>query len=56
LVTLLPSLIVDQGDRYVEMAVPLLAAAYGLAVADLLPDVSRALERLQITRARDLTA
>jgi hypothetical protein len=47
LVTLLPSLIVDQGDRYVEMAVPLWAAAYGLAVADLLPDVSHALERFQ---------
>ena len=49
-VTLLPSLIVDQGDRYVEMAVPLWAAAYGLAVAGLLPDVSHALARFQ-TRA-----
>jgi hypothetical protein len=47
LVTLLPSLIVDQGDRYIELALPLWAAAYGLAVADLLPDVSHALQRLQ---------
>jgi hypothetical protein len=47
LVTLLPSLIVDQGDRYIELALPLGAAAYGLAVADLLPDVSHALQRWQ---------
>jgi hypothetical protein len=47
LVTLLPSLIVDQGDRYVELALPVWAAAYGLAVADLLPDVSHALQRWQ---------
>jgi hypothetical protein len=41
LVTLLPSLIVDQGDRYVAVALPLWAVAYGLAVADLLPEVLR---------------
>ncbi len=51
LVTLLPSLIVDQGDRYVEVALPLWIAAYGLAVADLLPDVSRAVGRLRGARA-----
>ena len=45
IVTLIPSLIVDQGDRYIELALPLWAAAYGLAVADLLPDVSRAFAR-----------
>jgi hypothetical protein len=47
IVTLVPTLIVDQGDRYVEVALPLWAAAYGLAVADLLPDVSQALRALQ---------
>jgi hypothetical protein len=40
-VILVPSLIVDQGDRYIEMALPLWAAAYALAVSDLLPDVFR---------------
>jgi hypothetical protein len=38
---LVPSLIVDQGDRYIEMALPLWAAAYALAVSDLLPDMFR---------------
>lgn len=47
LVTVIPSLIVNQGDRYIELALPLWAAAYGLAVADLLPDVSHALQRWQ---------
>jgi hypothetical protein len=37
---LVPSLIVDQGDRYIEMALPLWAAAYALAVSDLLPVIS----------------
>jgi hypothetical protein len=41
LVTVLPSLIADQGDRYVEVALPLWAAAYGLAVSDLIPEVAR---------------
>jgi hypothetical protein len=50
-VTLLPSLIVDQGDRYVEVALPLWTVAYGLAVADLLPDMSRAVGRLRGARA-----
>ena len=36
---LVPSLIVDQGDRCIEMALPRWAAAYALAVSDLLPDV-----------------
>ncbi|HEX9098375.1 MAG TPA: hypothetical protein VF956_02680 [Candidatus Dormibacteraeota bacterium] len=35
-VILVPSLIFDQGDRYIEMALPLWAAAYALAVSDLL--------------------
>jgi hypothetical protein len=47
LVILLSSLIVDQGDRYITAALPLWAAAYGLAVADLLPDVSHVLELWQ---------
>jgi len=42
---LVPSLIVDQGDRYIEMALPLWAAAYALAVSDLLPDVLRIVRR-----------
>jgi hypothetical protein len=42
---LVPSLIVDQGDRYIEMALPLWAAAYALAVSDLLPDISRSVSR-----------
>jgi hypothetical protein len=37
---LVPSLIFDQGDRYIQMAVPLWAAAYALAVSDLLPVIS----------------
>jgi hypothetical protein len=40
-VILVPSLIVDQGDRYIEMALPLWAVAYALAVSDLLPLISR---------------
>jgi hypothetical protein len=44
-VILVPSLIVDQGDRYIEMALPLWAAAYALAVSDLLPDISRSIAR-----------
>ena len=51
LATVLPSLIVDQGDRYIQVALPLWACAYGLAVADLLPDVSRAFVRLREARA-----
>lgn len=47
LVTLIPTLIVDQGDRYIEVALPLWVAAYGLAVAELLPDASHALRLLQ---------
>ena len=46
-VILLSSLIVDQGDRYVAVALPVWATAYGLAIADLLPDLSHALVRLQ---------
>jgi hypothetical protein len=38
---LVPSLIFDQGDRYIEMALPLWAAAYALAVSDLLPVIFR---------------
>ena len=49
LLTLTPSLIVDQGDRYIEVVLPLWVAAYALAVADLLPDVSRILQRRQGT-------
>jgi len=49
LLTLAPSLIVDQGDRYIEVVLPLWAAAYGLAVADLLPDVSRIFQRWRRT-------
>jgi hypothetical protein len=44
-VILVPSLIVDQGDRYIEVALPLWAAAYALAVSDLLPDISRSIAR-----------
>lgn len=47
LVTLVPTLIVDQGDRYIEVALPLWVTAYGLAVADLLPDVSHAVRLVQ---------
>jgi hypothetical protein len=42
---LVPSLIFDQGDRYIEMALPLWAAAYALAVSDLLPVISQSLTR-----------
>jgi hypothetical protein len=42
---LVPSLIFDQGDRYIEMALPLWAAAYTLAVSDLLPVISQSLTR-----------
>ncbi len=45
IVILLSGLIVDQGDRYVQVALPVWAAAYALAIADLLPDVSHALAR-----------
>lgn len=45
LVILLSGLIVDQGDRYVQVALPVWAAAYGLAIADLLPDVAHAFAR-----------
>jgi len=44
---LVPSLIVDQGDRYIEMALPLWAAAYALAVSDLAPDIFRLIGRLR---------
>jgi hypothetical protein len=44
-VILVPSLIVDQGDRYIEMALPIWAAAYALAVSELLPLISRAVAR-----------
>ena len=36
---LLQSLIYDQGDRYIQMAVPLWAVAYALAATYLLPDI-----------------
>ncbi|HET7466507.1 MAG TPA: hypothetical protein VFL29_07555 [Candidatus Dormibacteraeota bacterium] len=45
--TALAALIVDQGDRYIAVILPLLAVSYGLAVSDLLPDVSRLLLRLR---------
>jgi hypothetical protein len=38
---LVPSLIYDQGDRYVNMALPLWAVAYALAVSDLIPELRR---------------
>ena len=38
-VVLVPSLIYDQGDRYVNMAVPFWAVAYALAVSDLIPEI-----------------
>jgi hypothetical protein len=44
---LVPSLIVDQGDRYIEMALPLWAAAYALAVSDLLPDLFRVVAQVR---------
>jgi hypothetical protein len=44
---LLPSLIYDQGDRYIDMALPLWASAYALAVVELLPDVSNVVQRLR---------
>ena len=44
-VILLSGLIVDQGDRYIQVALPLWAAAYGLAIADLLPDVAHGFAR-----------
>jgi len=44
LVAAIPTLIVDQGDRYIVVALPLWVAAYGLAVADLLPDVSHVVQ------------
>ncbi|HEX2681107.1 MAG TPA: hypothetical protein VHQ03_07425 [Candidatus Dormibacteraeota bacterium] len=47
LVTTIPTLIVDQGDRYIVVALPLWVAAYGLAVADLLPDVSHVVQLWQ---------
>jgi hypothetical protein len=42
---LVPSLIFDQGDRYIEMALPLWAAAYALAVSELLPVIFRSVAR-----------
>ncbi len=36
---LVPSLIYDQGDRYVDMAVPFWAVAYALAISDLIPEI-----------------
>jgi hypothetical protein len=44
-VILVPSLIVDQGDRYIEMGLPLWATTYALAVADLLALISRNVAR-----------
>ena len=46
------SLIYDQGDRYVEMAIPFWAAAYALAVSDLWPDLARSLTRLRLNPAQ----
>lgn len=45
MVTLVPSLIVDQGDRYILMALPLWAAAYALTISDLLAAISETLAR-----------
>jgi hypothetical protein len=36
---LVPSLIYDQGDRYVSMAVPFWAVAYALAVSNVIPEI-----------------
>jgi hypothetical protein len=41
---LVPSLIYDQGDRYVNMAVPFWAVAYALAVSDVIPEIRRLLQ------------
>ena len=38
---LMPSLIYDQGDRYVNMAVPFLAVAYTVAISNLAPEIRR---------------
>jgi hypothetical protein len=42
---LVPSLIFDQGDRYIEMALPLWTAAYALAISNLIPEISRFVAR-----------
>jgi hypothetical protein len=42
---LVPSLIYDQGDRYIEMALPLWTAAYALAISNLIPEISRFVAR-----------
>ena len=42
---LVPSLIYDQGDRYVNMAVPFWTVAYALAVSDLIPEIRRLVQR-----------
>lgn len=49
--TAIAALIVDQGDRYIAVVLPLWAAAYGLAVADLVPDVSAVFVRLRARAA-----
>lgn len=46
---LMPSLIYDQGDRYIQMAAPLWSAAYALAVFALLPDIHKARSALHRT-------
>lgn len=47
---LYPSLIYDQGDRYIDMAMPFWTVAYAMAIAELAPDVLRFVARL---RGRD---
>jgi hypothetical protein len=42
---LYPSLIYDQGDRYINMAMPFWSVAYVVAVVQLLPDVAMLLNR-----------
>jgi len=44
---LLPSLIYDQGDRYIDMAMPFWVVAYSLAFTQLLPDAAQVVTRLR---------
>ncbi len=50
---LVPSLIYDQGDRYVNMAVPFLAVSYALAISDLIPEIRRIVMHRQANSRKD---
>lgn len=50
LVGVLCALVIHNGDRYIDMAVPLWAAAYAIAISQLVPTVSRIARRRPATR------